>query len=831
METRAGEKNTHSSQVDRKDPALSPSEPGTQPRRERRPPRLSAPPRHSFSLDPFSPATDESGDDKKREPSITERHSKQEKAGAATATPPVGGKTKTVLNIPGASSPIKVTLSPQPRSSGGHTPPILSLLTPPVSPGRPRSSLRISHSLSLDRIPARHDRTPTVRQDPQQSTILNILRGTPTLTLTISPRLRTEDEHPAIPDPVLPSRFSPRTAGKTLADTAQIHEVKGKEDDAEDGKQQGIQIILPGSQDEWKIEVQAATPPRATPGLSASDPTQPPSLEQLTEAARRLAESIPAGEETRYRELLKDIAYHLFLMALVSPNAMNAFCEPSGVKPADISLEWWNSLSTKTQFLSILNALFSMGVNVFVQRDYIPQALKELRESFGKCFNSPTDFLGNSLTLVSSSAAAFAFAAMSYEAFKWVGDVASILPGAASLATSFTTRYPSVKKGTHKIRLALNKDMRVQRQMADKLRHLKLNYANSLRTLIRTEGFKLNNKDLARLLDSLGNEVEGIPLGEVLSPKTPFERLKEYSLLALEASFSTVISTAAFITFTQKGFDGTNAIAHLRGGDLDYLSRLEKFGIGVTGGGVSMMLYWLAALNFIPTATFVASELFWGAVHAGRQLIRHPIETLQETVESPQRFYRYCKLSLGTVAVWRAGGAMITVGNGVVRNKKGIFHPLFEYFPGYRKIFADLNGYGGIAINLTAVINQILKKEKEQKKKSPELEDFLRQLDETPLPPMMEVKMGDDNATATLPTLSHLRQYSIYKAEPVDLRGRSVEMAQGRDAREVDDEDADELNLEALPLLANPGQEAPDLDDHKAPASCMERARQWLGFR
>lgn len=725
----------------------------------------------------------------------------------------------TVLNFL-SSSPLKVTISPPLHlSRGNRTPPILNL-SPLPSPKHfqgPRS-----RSLSPRPTAASHHERMHETEDHTGNTILNILGGSPGVTFTISPQpssFNSSHRSPVI-------TFSPLHSPASRARNSHLtlnNDPRPQDNLAlDEQKKQAIQIILPETDPllQWAIDWQevSVSPSQAhnasaeTAPLLSQPSTKHETQIQITELTRQTSINADLEAEKRCKELLKDIAYHLLLIALVSPNAMNAFCEPSGVKPANISAEWWNGLSTEIQFLSIANAFFSLGVNVFVQRDYIPQALKELRESFGKCFSSLRDFLGNSLTLVSSSAAAFSFAAMSYEAFKWLGEGASAVPGLASLGTSFTTRYPSVKKGALKTRLLFNKDLRFQKEIADKLRHLKSDYVKELNRLIRTNNYKLQGKDIALLLESLGSELEGIPIDELLSKKTNKEFIREYVTFIVEVSFATLIASTAFETFTQKGFDGANAIAHLLGHSLEHLDRTEKFSIGATGGLVSAILYYIAALNFIPTISYVASELFKDLFHATQQLATHPINTIKGTIEDPQRFFRFLKLTLGVIAVWRSSGAMITVGSGVSSNQKGIFWPLFQLWETYAKVFPTLNGLGGIAINMTATINQILKKEREDKRKKPQLEDIAHFLEEMLLPPTVE--LSHDGGPHKVDTLPQLKTFSLFKAAPLTNSAAS---------QAATNHNAEEAKAHSEPPL----MEDPDFDERPVRPSPCTRLLQF----
>lgn len=700
---------------------------------------------------------------------------------------------------------VQVTLSPQmPQIGHLPAPPFLSLLitpnttpttTPPSSPKQKKPKLTTQRSRSLSPKIRRTRSTTSFSHPntPRQKTVLTISKRTPGLKLSISPQLRPQDDSKQLL-PIWP----PLVLDSTLKT-----EIKSPSPSSSE-ESEDFQIILPGDESHWTIAVKEPK----TPAAAQPSPT-------------------PLDREARYRARLMNVAYHLLLVALVSPNAMNAFCEPSSIRPADITANWWNNLSSEVQFLSITNAVFSTVINVFVQRDFIPQALKELREGFGICFTSPSHFFSNTLILISSSAAAFAFAAMSYEAFKWVGEGGAALSGLASLSTSISTRYTGVKKATQKIKLSLDKNMRAQKEMADTLRHLKPAFAMEASAFIRTQQLKLNGKDLALLLNYMGAKAENRPRNTLLFPKSPQECFTSYFMLLLEMTFTLTISSAAFLTFTQKGFDGSNAIAHLFGGNLNYLSPFEGFSIGVVGGTVSSMLYQIAALNLLPSVYQVGKDLAWDTLSGGKRLLSNPRETLKETYRHPERFYRYCILILAAIAVWRSSGAMITVGNGVVRNKKGIFSSLFNFLPGYAFIFPILNGFGGIAINFTSTINQLLKNERNAKKLTPDLDDFTTHLETTPLPANMEIM--EDDQPKSVPTLSYLRGLSLFKALPTTPAEFEVEMTEirGRPRDESDEEGISSDEESRSLLVRNQGCE----EAEEASSSCAQQFRSWFGIR
>ncbi len=519
--------------------------------------------------------------------------------------------------------------------------------------------------------------------------------------------------------------------------------------------------------------------------------------------------------EEHYKDLLKNLAYHLVLMLLVAPIAMNAFCEPSRVNPADINEEWWNSLSANIKFLSVMNGFFSMSINVFVQRDYIPQALNELRMGLSKCFNSPYDFLANFATLISSGAAAFSFGAISQGASTWMGKKGAFIPGMASFGTSFATRYPSVKKAPHKILGIFKKERRFQKELAEQLRHLRPQYEREFNQLIETRQYKLKNQDIIELLMLFNEKFENKPRAEIFYPSSSWSPLKNQLILFLDLSFATLIASTAFLTFTQKGFDGANAIAHFSHRDLNNLAMLDQFAIGAVGGAVSAMLYANSGLNFMPTLRYVSSELFWDLASASRRFTSNPIQTLKETTEDPQRFFRFLKLSLALLFVWRSSSSMVTVGNGVVRNKKGIFSPLFQFWVPYGTAFPTLNGLGCMAIHLTSTINQLLKGEKEKKIKNPQLGDVASHLEEELLPSSTSVQ-NQRGESFKISTFAYLR-FSLFQAPSSD-RPSSME---GRDhsARDVDSGEEDDQ----LPLLDK------RQDEEKPPrTSCCQKVQRWF---
>lgn len=675
---------------------------------------------------------------------VKEKPQSAKHTGRFTSSDRARAKNKN-LKVRGTAS-LRVTISPQRQS--GSSPHSLS----------PRFTIRNQHTDKTRHSPSnllyaqQQDDSKTNTPAELTNTVLNILADTPSLTIRIHPPLNTQSQlhRPLQPLPT-PWFWSHNDTPIDSED-----ESKTSDEVPEQEKDSSLKIILPGGEERWSISLEEESPPKPNPP-SASE------IEPLLTGAMTDWQTESPNQAYQYRELLSNIAYHLLLLALVSPNGINAFCEPSRVKPANLSGAWWNNLSTETQFLSITNLVFSLGVNVFVQRDFIPQALNQLRDGFGKCFQSTTNFVGNSLTLVSSSAAAFSFAAMSSEAFKWMGNIAPIFSGLASLGTTFMTRYPSVKKATQKIHLFFDENQRFQKKMADRLRHLQQNPARTFTELVQTNHYKLNNHDLAQLLRAFGEETDGLALTQLIRPRTTMENLKDYSWLALETSFSAVIASTAFITFTQKGFDGANAITHLFHSNLDDLSPAERFAIGGIGGTVSAMLYIIAGLNLLPSIHYVSSTLFSDVINAGRRFVHHPRTTLQETIANPHQFLRFLKLSLACLAVWRSSGAMTTVGNGVAHNEKGIFSFLFQFWPAYKASFAALNGLGGFAINFTATINQILKHEREEKRKNPQLDDFARHLEEVPLPRTLEV--AEDGEIHLVPTVSHLKLFSLFKAE------------------------------------------------------------------
>src|SRR5205807_10663511 len=107
-------------------------------------------------------------------------------------------------------------------------------------------------------------------------------------------------------------------------------------------------------------------------------------------------------------------------------------------------------------------------------------------------------------------------------------------------------------KAFKKIGCFFNADLRFQQKIADRLQHLKPQYVHTFTKLVHTYHYKLHDKDLAQLLAQLGKETEGISLNALLLPEKISSRIQKYTGRALQISYTTLIGSTAFLTFTQK---------------------------------------------------------------------------------------------------------------------------------------------------------------------------------------------------------------------------------------------------------------------------------------
>lgn len=443
----------------------------------------------------------------------------------------------------------------------------------------------------------------------------------------------------------------------------------------------------------------------------------------------------PPPPKEPIKSFLKDLAYNFALTVATIPGAINAFCAPSKTKPANLSKELWNSFPPDIQAQSIINLLSSIAVNVYVLRDSFPNALDKLKTNFQHPNLTAKKLIANISFLLTGIDAALPFAATSYEACKWITEAIAIVAGLLSFVQTCVTRYPAVINGVRRVELLFDKDMRAQRKMANQLRYLTQGFINNFNQMCTEHPGPVTAPHISTLLKSFGERNVHLPSTDFFRKRTTRDHLRVYALAPAQEGSAILIAAIAFYVFTKKGFDGLNVIFYLGGSSLDHLDNSQKFALGSVGGAVSGTLYYLSTHNFFNNVVPILLELLQDFISALIQLCQHPINTLKDTYQHPEKFGRFLKLSAGVAFSVCSSQMMVTVGRPLLGDE-----------------LAQVLGFGALEVNLNGVFNQILKEEKTAANRAASLSKVINYLEENPLPKA---------------DIQHLGRYSVF-AQPLE---------------------------------------------------------------
>lgn len=379
-----------------------------------------------------------------------------------------------------------------------------------------------------------------------------------------------------------------------------------------------------------------------------------------------------------------------------APSALNALAAPSGQGPDKLSPEWWDDMSDGKRAHSIFNASSSLAVNAIMNALFLPTAWGKFKISIMHMLDGPREFIDNLLSIVLGLGGAAAAAAICYNAFLWLpgGQLSALIPAGISFLVTLASRYIGVKNVFKRLHNIVSKDAGTQKKFADALEHIDEKYLNEIQVefnnAVISKLFQYHNaaqfmtedeyeqvtQNLSQILSSLANQHP-----DLIKDKATSEYVAHYAGILFDLGFSALaIAAPAYLTFTQKGYDGVNTLKELiTDTNLDSLDIWTKRLIGLDPGLASAMLYGSSGMDFRSILVDLAKHLY-----------QHPKDIA------------YALLLL--VANGFATSGMQNVAAGIIANSDNIIAMPNDDQLG--TAFVVLNALGGGVVNTNATVKK-----------------------------------------------------------------------------------------------------------------------------
>lgn len=337
--------------------------------------------------------------------------------------------------------------------------------------------------------------------------------------------------------------------------------------------------------------------------------------------------AVGAGVATGFRHLTAHPFASVIGFLNAAPTALYALTGPSGASPEKIGSAWWYGMSVIKRIYSVSCGGASFAINGIMNAKFLVFTPKKVKSTVLKTFNSPSDFIVSTGSLVISLSSATGAAMLSYKSFTWLpyGEYTAAILGAGAGLVLAITRYPSIADILKKPALLFKNRFRFQRKLADKLEHINHEHLatveNELSTIIaelREMHGEINpvtnqaayEEVLKRLTEKLDQLGEMHP--NLINATSNSEYVKYYTGVLFDTTMAlTLFAAPTFITFTQNGYDAVNLISkYASKNTLDELNKGLKILIGLPCGIASAMFYFNSGLKLRDTAVDVVSELY-----------------------------------------------------------------------------------------------------------------------------------------------------------------------------------------------------------------------------
>ncbi len=406
--------------------------------------------------------------------------------------------------------------------------------------------------------------------------------------------------------------------------------------------------------------------------------------EENNEAAQDLLgeDGSAPGCLTRVKMVVVNGGIYILAGIAASPSALNALAAPSGLGPEHIGAEWWNNMSTARQIYSVASGGSSFAVNTIMNALFIPVSIDKVKNGLTEMRNGCASVVSNTSALGLGVGSAVAAGAIAYGSFLWlpVSALASI-PTVIAFVITFASRYIGIRNIYNRIGNLFNADVRLQKAFADKLEHIdetQIDAVNAKLQNIIAELFpgRDNTKPLTEeewqlVIAELATKLETIE-GLQINDATVTETIANAAGTIFDITVSIAIMTPAFMTFTQKGFDGVNILSKFAGQPLDDIHVTAKAAIGFVPGLASGMSYASGGMDFRNTMTSVIKHLFQNptsllpaiGLFAANGVASNSMSNVgQGVINKPNNIFALANNTYGTIylALLTIGGAMFNM--------------------------------------------------------------------------------------------------------------------------------------------------------------------------
>lgn len=389
--------------------------------------------------------------------------------------------------------------------------------------------------------------------------------------------------------------------------------------------------------------------------------------------------------------IFKYTSIYIIAAIAASPTAFSALVGPSGQGPEKIGSEWWNDMSIARRILCVACGVSSEAVNTIMNALFIPVAFDKIKASLAD-IGIPAQAAKSIAALLLGIGGGIAAGALSYSSFLWLPVAAlSVIPSTIAFAITFASRFIGIKNIFNRVSNLLNANVRLQKIFADKLAHIndnRIEEAEAKLKAIITETFPDKNPDeplteaeYQSVIEKLAERLNAMDdlYDDLIKDTTTTEMLLKYSGLIIDLITAVSILTPAFVTFSQKGFDGVNIISKLVAGTpLTDLHPAAKVGIGAAPGLASAMFYTSAGMDFRGNMVEVFKYLYQhptsipgalGLLTANAFASFSMSSVAQAVIDKPDNIYHLANNAYGTtyLAAQTAGGLIVNLNSCVVK--------------------------------------------------------------------------------------------------------------------------------------------------------------------
>lgn len=309
-------------------------------------------------------------------------------------------------------------------------------------------------------------------------------------------------------------------------------------------------------------------------------------------------------------------------------NAANAAAAPTDIDPSQISIDWFNELSTETQALIITDATSSELVNAILNLLFLRVAYGILVNLWDRQKTNLKERIIVFSELLFSLDSAITLGAIAEDSFTFLPYHLNAIPASISGVTNFASRLTGIDNAVMRARNFFDTDAKIQKKLHETLSYLSdKGHAKAIfekqRNLLNQS---LENGDIfdseynhKKLLTAFLGDLAAASNANSFQKRTLGSKALSGSGIAFDVLFAAYIGICTFITFMQKGYQGKEDLWNLFTGDNtdsssasvssmssqeeSYASQLLMAALGLPSGLTSGALYFTRALD--------AREMLW----------------------------------------------------------------------------------------------------------------------------------------------------------------------------------------------------------------------------